>query len=106
MFRGPIPAGLHVLHRCDNRACVNFDHLFIGTNADNVADREAKGRNIVLLGEAHGSSKLSEGDVREIVRRTGKQNQYATADDFGVSQALVSRIQRREIWRHLMEPKS
>ena len=41
---GPIPAGMHVLHRCDVRHCCNPDHLFLGTNADNVADKVAKGR--------------------------------------------------------------
>jgi hypothetical protein len=46
LFRGDIPDGLHVLHSCDNRVCTNPDHLWLGTNADNVADREAKGRMV------------------------------------------------------------
>lgn len=44
LFKGPIPRKLSVLHNCDNRRCVNVDHMFLGTQADNIADRDAKGR--------------------------------------------------------------
>lgn len=47
LYRGEIPNGLHVLHRCDVRECVNPFHLYLGTNADNVADRQQRGRGLV-----------------------------------------------------------
>jgi HNH endonuclease len=53
-FRGEIPQGMCVLHRCDVRCCVNPDHLFLDTQLKNIADRVAKGRNGVARGERHG----------------------------------------------------
>ena len=58
LANGPIPAGLHVLHRCDNPSCVNPAHLFLGTNRDNVADCVAKGR--------HAHAKLTPESAAEI----------------------------------------
>jgi hypothetical protein len=63
---GPIPASRHVLHRCDNPPCVRPDHLFLGDNAANVADRVSKGRSRGARGERNHKAKLTIEQVREI----------------------------------------
>lgn len=52
VHKGAIPDGLHVLHKCDNTLCINPDHLFLGTHEQNMADREQKGRNNPISGDA------------------------------------------------------
>lgn len=66
--KGPIPSGLCVCHRCDNPACVKIDHLFLGTNDDNVADRVAKGRSASRPGQTNGNCKLK-GSLMELALR-------------------------------------
>lgn len=60
IHKGPIPDGLHVLHKCDNPPCVNPNHLFLGTNDDNVKDKMEKGRHKSISGEEHYSKKFPE----------------------------------------------
>lgn len=90
----------HVLHRCDNRICVNPRHLWLGDNAANVADRVAKGRSGTVDSELHHAAKLTRSDVRRM-RSLIEQGyrQVDLADQFNVSQATVSRVKRRAIWK-------
>lgn len=88
--RGPIPQGLRVLHRCDVRSCVNPDHLFLGTNADNSADMLEKGRSV--KGERHPNTKVTDAQAREIRGATGKLRDIG--DRYGVSESMVSLIKR------------
>lgn len=107
---GDIPAGLHVLHRCDNPRCVNPAHLWLGTNADNVRDRCAKGRTRAgratlerrAKGETHGRVKLREADVLAIreASANGTENK-ALAERYCVSRAAITLIVKRKNWRHL-----
>ena len=108
LHNGPIPKGeghpgICVLHRCDNRLCVNPAHLFLGTNADNVADREAKGRNRPACGESHYLSKLSESDVRNIRKlyADGGISQPELGRYFQVSQTLIWSVIHSRGWKHI-----
>ena len=101
IFCGEIPDGLHVLHKCDNRACVNPEHLFLGTNADNQADMDAKGRrvNVPLKGEANGACKLTRAEV--IAIRSANSTQRALAAQFGISRSQVHNIRSGRLWKCL-----
>lgn len=97
---GPIPAGLCVLHKCDVPPCVNPDHLWLGTNAENLADMRVKGR--AASGSRNGRAKLTEADVRAIrVSLATGCAQRAIATGYGVSRGLIGMIASRDRWRHI-----
>jgi hypothetical protein len=104
-LNGGVIGEMYVLHRCDNPPCVNPAHLFLGTNADNAADRAAKGRDADRRGAENGRAKLNEGAVIEIraLRDRGVPLHDISAM-YGVHRSVVGRIVRRELWAHVSTP--
>lgn len=94
---GPIPSGLQVLHRCDNRLCINPEHLFLGTNDDNVADKIAKGRQ--AAGERL-SKKLTTEKVMEIRQRwpVARMTQRRFASEYGIAKTTLQKILCGQTW--------
>lgn len=94
---GQIPEEMCVLHKCDTPSCVNPDHLFLGTNDDNVADRVAKGRS--AKGEQHGKAKLTDRQILEIRDMSGTLQEIG--DYYGVHNSHISRIKNRIVRGYL-----
>jgi hypothetical protein len=98
---GPIPKGLCVCHHCDNPACCNGAHLYLGTKGDNNADRDAKGRGGSAKGEKNGRAKLAEAAVVEIRRLAAVESQRKLASVFNISKTQVGNIKTGKSWSHL-----
>jgi hypothetical protein len=103
-YVGPIPEadgyhGMTVCHKCDNPACVNPDHLFLGTHQENMRDMAKKQRSAETRGEANGMAKLTEQDIVNI--RNDQRSQRTIGKDYGIDQKTVWDIKHNRIWRHV-----
>lgn len=97
---GAIPDGRLVCHSCDNPACCNPAHLFLGTSADNTRDMVTKGRS--LRGSRSHNAKLTESDIPKIRALLASGiSQQAIGSAFGVVQTVISRIHLRTTWSHV-----
>jgi DNA-binding XRE family transcriptional regulator len=101
IVKGKIPRGLHLCHSCDNRGCVNPEHMFLGSHQDNVADMVAKARH--AFGERQTNSKLTDAQVLEIrqVYARGGISQTELGKSYGVGHTTISYVVNKRAWRHL-----
>lgn len=99
---GPIPSGLSVCHKCDVPSCINPNHLFLGTNADNVADKVAKGRATAVRGAKHHKARLTKTQVVAIRADPRTHKEIAVA--YGVSRGAISSIKAATSWGYVESP--
>lgn len=93
----PVPKGMYACHRCDNPACVNPGHLYVGTPSDNVRDMLLRGRN--QHGEAHYAAKLTEADVVSIRHDVRKASKIAV--EYGVTESNIHAVKSLKTWKHV-----
>lgn len=100
LANGPIPDGLYVCHKCDNRKCCNPEHMFLGTFEDNMNDKVQKERQARPIGEKSPTSKLTWEQVREIRERYKNETitQPVLAKEYGVSVSAISHALTNRTW--------
>ena len=104
----PIPNGMLVMHQCDNRCCVNPDHLKLGTQKENMREAADRGRVGIRLGEKNNLAKLNARAVKKIKRRwVGKKvpldEARQLADQYGVHHQTIRDIASGKTWTHISE---
>lgn len=101
LYVGEIPQGLLIRHLCNNRACINPNHLASGTNQDNMDDREKAGNT--ARGSKGGNAKLTENDVKTIRSLLSQGSKPSDiADIFNMHVSSICRIRRGTEWRHVI----
>jgi hypothetical protein len=100
LYVGPIPNDMQVLHKCDNPPCVNPDHLFLGTQQDNIADMGAKGRKKVFHGIEHGMAKINPEKAFEIrwLHASGYSSRKLAAM-YDVSKRTIQNVYQNKLWQ-------
>ena len=103
LFNEPIPQSMELCHKCDSPPCINPDHLFIGTHAENMADMAQKRRGTKMgrPGEQNPAAKLTEEIAREIFAMKGQKIARVVADIFNVGTTAVYHIWHGHTWKHL-----
>lgn len=101
-YKGKIPTGMVVRHKCDNPACINPDHLLIGTQLDNIQDRVDRDRSV--KGEDVHSATLTEKEVKEIIKLANRPIEEL-AEKFNTTKNVISKILRGIVWKHLIPGK-
>lgn len=97
LCNGPIPDGQQVLHKCDNKRCVNPDHLYLGTNAQNMQDALQRGQK--PRGSKCSFAKLTDNQVAEIRATTGISHQKLS-ENYGVSRVTITRVKNEVSYRN------
>lgn len=102
LFKGIIPTNQCVLHRCDKVGCVNPQHLFLGTQLENIQDRINKGRTKSARGVFQHLAKLNDTKVKSIKRMLAKKiPQKIIADKFGIGKSVITDINCGKTWKHV-----
>lgn len=104
LYIGRIPQGHDVMHICDNKLCVNPDHLITGTRYENIQDKVRKRRQ--AKGEKHGHSKLTYDEVYRIKFELGNLPASQVAKMFKVTSGAISGIRKGENWKHVVKNKT